>query len=97
MLLGKLLDSLGDETFAVETIIKLGDLGLLSHVEQIAANNDLSVGEVITQAVRQFAAHADADQWVQLMSLINKAEDPGSAALKQMLNVALPRGDRTAA
>ena len=92
MLLGKLIKELRDESNAVETVIALGDLGLLLRVEKVAADNDLRFGEAVTRAVGQFTAHADADQWTQLMSVINRADDPGSAALKQMLNVALPHG-----
>jgi len=90
MLLGTLLDKLRDETFAVETVINLGDLGLLLRVEKVAADHNLGFGEAVTQTVHNFTANADADQWVQLMSTINRADDPGSAALIQMLNVALP-------
>ena len=91
MLLGTLLDKLRDETFAVETVINLGDLGLLLRVEKVAADHNLGFGEAVTQTVHNFTANADADQWVQLMSTINRADDPGGAALIQMLNVALPR------
>jgi len=91
MLFGALLDKLNDETLAVETVISLGDLGLLMRVEKLAADNDLGFGEAVTHAVRNFTANADADHWVQLMSTVNRAEDPGAAALKQMLLVTLPR------
>jgi hypothetical protein len=91
MLFGTLLEKLNDEAFAVEAVINLDDLGLLLRVEKVAAEHGLGVGEAITQAVHSFTATADADHWVQLMSTINQAEDPGGTALKQMLEVALPQ------
>ena len=90
MQFGALLEKLHDETFAVETMINLDDFGLLLRVKKVAADHGLGVGEAITQAVHNFTAIADADHWVQLMSSINQAEDPGGAALKQMLEFALP-------
>lgn len=90
MLLGALLDQLSDETFALETVLNLGDLGLLLRVEQAAAQGGLGIGETVTQTVHNFTANADADHWVQLMSVINRADNPGAAALKQMLEIALP-------
>lgn len=91
MLFGTLLEKLNDKAFAVETVINLGDLGLLVRVEKVATDNGLEFGEAITQTVHNFTANAGADQWVQLMSTINRAEDPGGAALKQMLEIALPQ------
>ena len=89
MLLGALLEKLNDQAFAVEAVLSLGDLGLLMRVEKMAAENNLDVGEVVSQSVHNFTAHADADQWVQLMSVINRSDDPGGAALKRMLETAL--------
>jgi len=91
MLLGTILERLSDEAFAQESVLNLGDLGLLLRVEQAATDKGLRFGEVVTRAVHEYTANADADHWVQLMGAINKAEDPGSAALKQMLEVALPQ------
>jgi len=93
MLFGTLLEKLSDEAFAVETVISLGDLGLLVRVEKIATDNGIRIGEAITQTVHTFTAKADADHWVQLMGTINRAEDPGGAALKQMLEIALPHAE----
>ena len=86
MLIGALLEKLSDEVFAIETLINLGDLGLLVRVEKVATES-----EAIIQTVHNFTAKADADDWMQLMSTINRAEDPGGAALKQMLEIALPQ------
>lgn len=91
MLFGTLLEKLSDETFAVETVINLGDLGLLIRVEKVAADHGLRIGEAIIQVVHNFTATADADHWVQLMGTINRSEDPGGAALKQMLEISLPQ------
>lgn len=91
MLFGALLEKLNDQAFAVETMINLDDLGLMLRVEKVAAVHGLEIGETITQAVHNFTATADADHWVQLMSAVNQAEDPGGSALKQMLEFALPQ------
>ncbi|HUS97256.1 MAG TPA: hypothetical protein VMX97_10985 [Hyphomicrobiaceae bacterium] len=90
MLLGSVLDRLSDESFALETLIGLDDLTLLARVKGLAADQDITIGEAIIQTVRRFTANADADHWVGLMSTINRTEDPGQAALRQMLEAALP-------
>jgi hypothetical protein len=91
MLLGTLLDKLNDEAFAVETVLGLGDLGLVARVKNLAAEHGIGFGEVVTRTVHNFTANAGSDHWVQLMGTINRADDPGGAALKQMLEIALPQ------
>ena len=91
MELGTLLDKFNDEAFAQETMLRIGELGLIAKVNQVAAERGLAFGEVITHAVHSFTGHADSDHWMQLMSAINRTDDPGAAALKQMLEVALHR------
>ncbi len=90
MLLGTILAQLSDETIALETVTGLGDLTLLAHLQNAADDQNQTLGAVITAAVNHFTANADSDQWVQLMSKVNQSDNPGGAALKQMLQMSLP-------
>lgn len=91
MLLGTILEQLSDEAFALQTMTDLGDLTLLARLSNAAEEQDLALGAVIRRAVSTFIATADADSWVQLLSTINRSENPGGAALKMMLENSLPR------
>lgn len=91
MLLGTVLEKISNEAFALETVVRLGDFTLLSRLRSTAEAHDLTLGQAVTAAINGFNARADADSWLQLMSTINRADDPGGAALKLMLEVSLPR------
>jgi hypothetical protein len=90
MLLGGLLNRLSDEAVALELLMDLDDLALLSRVQTAADAHGMTPGEVITSAVNHFTRHADSDRWLQLMTTINQSDNPGGAALKQMLGTELP-------
>ena len=53
--------------------------GLLSGLEQLVAS-----------AVRSFLDTASDDLWTQLIGIMNRAEDPGLAAMRAILTKAFP-------
>lgn len=91
MLLGTVLDRLSDEAVALQTLIGLEDISLLAKLNAVAADHDLTLGQTITRAVNNYTKQADADSWVHLVSVVNRAEDPGREALKLMLEDSLAR------
>ena len=72
MLLGQVLERLGDETFAAETLVALEDLG-----------------EYASGASRRFAQSASDEDWLALMTDLERADDAGTACLKHMLEWSL--------
>lgn len=89
MLLGDLIAQLGDETIAMESLIGLGDLALLARVQEAAAADDLTPGEYAAQAVHAFSTQASDEDWVSVIGVMGKTDDPGHACLKKMVEFAL--------
>ncbi len=91
MLLGKVLDRLGDETVAAETLVSMGDLPLMVEVETIGGKFGESVPVYAVGATRRFAAFASDDDWLALMTALEQAGNPGAACLRHMLAWSLKR------
>lgn len=89
MMLGQVLERLGDEAFATEAMIALGDLALLAEVDQAARDVDETPAIYAAFAALRFAGHASDDDWLALMTAMERADDPGAACLKQMLRWSL--------
>ena len=85
MLLGRVLEKLGDEVFAAETLIGLNDLALIVEIEAAGRPFDETIGEYAAGASRRFAHHASDEDWLALMTALERADDAGAACLRQML------------
>jgi len=88
-MLGDLLASLTDETTALETILGAGDLKLLAAAQELAAADGLDLGSYVTQTVQRYANEASDEEWVTLVGLLNRSQDPGTTCLKRALEHAL--------
>lgn len=91
MLLGHVLDRLGDEGLAAETLLGLDDLPLMVEVEAIGAKFGESPPLYASNAVGRFAAFASDEDWLALMTALERAADPAAACLRQMLRWSLRR------
>ena len=85
MLLGQVLDRLGDESVAAETLLGLNDLPLMVDVEATGERFGESSPLYATNAVRRFAAFASDEDWLALMTALERAPDPAAACLRHML------------
>ncbi len=92
MLLGDLMARFEDEALATETLVALGDLALVGRVEAAAAANDLTTGEIATQCVDRYTATATDEEWLTLIGLLGRADNPGQVFLQRVLAVSLPAG-----
>jgi hypothetical protein len=81
--LGEILARLTDETTAVETILGAGDLALLWAVKEQAAAEGLDLAACVTQTVQRYTHEASDEEWVTLIGLMNRANDPGAICLKR--------------
>jgi hypothetical protein len=88
-MLGDLLANLTDETTALETILGAGDLKLLTAVQELAAADGLDLPAYVTQTVQRYTNEASDEEWVMLMGLLNRSQDPGTTCLKRALEHAL--------
>ena len=82
-MLGDILARLTDETTAVETILAAGDLTLLTVVKERAAAEGLDLAACVTQTVQRYTHEASDEEWVTLLGLMNRANDPGAVCLKR--------------
>ena len=85
MVLGEVLERLSDEAFAAETLVALENLNLMVQVEAVGQQFGENVGEYAAGASCRFAQLASDDDWLALMTALERADDAGTACLKHML------------
>ena len=91
MMLGQVLERLGYETFAAETLVALEDLPLMLAVETAGQQFGENIGEYAAGASQRFAQLASGEDWLALMNALERADDAGTACLKHMLEWSLRR------
>ena len=91
MQLGDVIARFEDEAFVNETLVALDDLALTARVFTLAAENNVSAGEFAAQSVGQFVNSATDEEWLTLIGLISRADNPGKVFLRRVLSNALPQ------
>lgn len=89
MLLGDIIAGLEDEVEAAETVLRLGDLGLLAALRRRADEAGVPLGAYAAWSVRVYADTAPADEWTTLLAVIGRAEDPAAAYLRRAFSFVL--------
>jgi hypothetical protein len=90
MLLGDLIARFDDEVLASETLFSLGDLALTARVMSLAAERNLSAGELASDAVGEFVSHASDEDWLTLVGQMARSENPGAVFLRRALAATAP-------
>jgi hypothetical protein len=90
IMLGQLLDSLDDPDVALRLIAALEEPLLLQRLTSAAAAAGRPVADVMASMVHGFLDTASDDHWLQLVGIMNRAPDPGLAAVRAILYKALP-------
>jgi hypothetical protein len=91
MQLGDVIARFEDEAFINETLLALDDLALAARIAASAAENSVSTGEFAAQAVGQFVNGASDEEWLTLIGLMSRADNPGQVFLRRVLSNALPQ------
>ena len=89
MLLGDIILELTDEHCAAGALIALGDLPLLAKIEAARTAHDETAGAYAANAVSRFADAAGDEDWLGLMSAIERTDDPAGACLRRMIEWSL--------
>ncbi|MBN9282181.1 MAG: hypothetical protein J0H37_08015 [Hyphomicrobium denitrificans] len=89
-MLGKLIDSLDDPVVAMNLVAALADPELEARLANAAEAEGRPTADVVATIVRNFLNAASDDHWVQLIGIMNRAKDPGLAALRAILASELP-------
>ena len=78
MQLGEIIKSFSEEAPASEALLACNDIVLFARVGDAADRHDETVGEYAAGSVRRFANLAVSEDWLGLMNVIERAQDPGS-------------------
>lgn len=89
-MLGRLIAQLHDPRVAGALMTEIGDDELSSRLNAAAGARADGAAGLVADTVRDFVRTADDDQWLQLVGIMNRAADPGVAAVRAILVRALP-------
>jgi hypothetical protein len=89
--LGKLIESLDEPAVTLKLVAVLADPELETRIETFAEAAGRPVADIVATTVRNFLNAASDDHWVQLVGIMNRAEEPGLAALRAILTSAFPK------
>ena len=93
MQLGEIIRSFSEEASASEALLACNDIVLFAQVGKAAERFEETVGEYASGAVRRFANLAVSEDWLGLMNVIERANDPGIDCLTYMVNWSLKQDD----
>lgn len=85
MLLGDVLKTFSDETAATEYLLTLGDLALVTRLRELAAAEGETLGEYASAAVQRYTSQASDEEWLTLLGLISRTDDPATVCLRRAL------------
>ena len=91
MLLGAILKELQDEEAAAAALLSLCDIVLLAEVEAASLPHDEAVGEYVSGATQRFAQFASDEDWLRLMTLLEKSHAPAATCLTTMVRWSIAR------
>lgn len=91
MHLGAILSRLGNEANATAALEALGDTALSEKVAAAATTYEETPGEYAAGALRRFAAQASNEDWLSLISVVERSDDPVAATFERMLQWSVAR------
>jgi len=89
---GQLIAELDNPSVASGLAAALNQPALMARLARAAAAEARSAADVMASTVRGFLEVASDDDWLQLIGIMNRAQDPSLAALRAILDKALPAG-----
>jgi len=89
MMLGDILSRLTDDGQATEIILNAGDLPLLAAMRAHAEAAGLDLATFARTALQRYAVEASDEEWITLMGLMGRTNDPGRICLKRAFDNAL--------
>ncbi|RFB79945.1 hypothetical protein [Methylovirgula sp. 4M-Z18] len=94
-MLGNLIAALDNPKVAMDLVSAFDEPALLARLAAAADGSGRPPADIVGSIVRNFMETASDDLWTQLIGIMNRAEDPGLAAMRAILEKALPRGVET--
>ncbi|HEY5127263.1 MAG TPA: hypothetical protein VIJ35_08180 [Bradyrhizobium sp.] len=93
MQLGEIIRSFSEDAPASEALLACNDIVLFARVGAAAGRYEETVGEYAAGAVRRFANLAVSEDWLGLMNVVERADDPGIGCLTYMVNWSLKQDE----
>lgn len=93
MQLGEIIRGLNDQAYAAEALIACGDIVLLTRVDAMSGRFGESIGEYAAGAVGRFSNLAGSEDWLGLMNVLERADDPGAGCLTYMVGWSLKQDE----
>jgi hypothetical protein len=93
MQLGDIIRSFSEDTAANEALLGCNDIVLFARVGEAANRYEETVGEYASGAVRRFANLAGSEDWLGLMNIVERTDDPGTGCLVYMVNWSLKKDE----
>jgi hypothetical protein len=97
MQLGEIIKGFAEEDSVSEALLACNDIVLLARVGEAAGRYEETVGEYAAGAVRRFANLAVSEDWLGLMNVIERANDPGTDCLTYMVEWSLKQDEASLA
>jgi hypothetical protein len=94
--LGEIIRSFSEEAPANEALLACNDIVLFAQVGNAAGRFDETIGEYAAGAVRRFANLAGSEDWLGLMNVVERADDPGIDCLTYMVKWSLKHDEQPA-
>lgn len=91
MQLGDIVARLNDEATAAEALLGCGDLALLVDVADAAGRFGETPGDYAAGSIRRFANSAADEDWLALMTALERTDDPARTCLVKMVSWSLAR------
>lgn len=85
MLLGTMMAKFKNDQSAEAALLSLGDLVLVAEVDAERNRHDETLGEYVWGAAQRFARLASDEDWLGLMTAVEKSENPAASCLGTML------------
>ena len=83
-MLGDLIANLDHPDVAAAVLTTMDPI-VAARIERRAAATAMTTADFTAGAVRDFVERADDEHWLQLLTIMRKAEDPGLAAIHAIL------------
>ena len=93
MQLGDIIRSFSEYAAASEALLACNDIVLSARVGEAANRYEETVGEYASGAVRRFANLVDSEDWLGLMNVVERTDDPGTGCLVYMVNWSLKKDE----
>jgi hypothetical protein len=91
MHLGTIITALQDETNAAATLLALGNIVLLAKVDAARQPFDESIGAYVSGATRRFEKLASDEDWLALMTALERSDNPAATCITRMVSWSLAR------